>query len=1280
MLLISTLLYAQQLNEVPNYVLPSPQAYEITKYGDIPVNETAGKISPSVPIYNYRAGGLSLPIALSYSGNGVRVSDLPTWTGNNWNLNVGGVITRVVKDLPDETTMPRVFYDESDLMNEVYWQNVYASCYNQSWWEKGWLNEFNCHDLEPEELLIPALSGYYMNANVREFITKPELYDTEADVFNFSFGGHGGSFVLDIQEIEDPNDSNNTIRTITAKVIKNESNLDIQVLGDFQYGDTHEYQFVITTTQGVKYYFGGYTGLNGGGTISGSENTIATEETQFVNRTGNGGNHVYGIKAKTSFYLTKIENYLGDRIQLEYDTKSEYEVLSMTNQTLSTSVNLPGEPICEQGSGGTPSTISSIKKVKNVVYNGKFLKRIWSNTSNAEVVFTSSEVATQNQYYRILKTIELDTKTVDLNYWPSAGALETSQNTERFFLTKVNFKDKLGVETAYQYSFAYNDLASVPNIDSYAQDYLGYYNGVEDNTNLLPRDHKKFIEHHIPGLHPWIEERINFGDYYGVLADREPYFEYATKGILKQITHPTGGFTKIEYEPVEKKILTDSKFMKIHSNMGSATPGWIPNTSYEGSTTIGGPYIATGEGDSVPPATVFQTQDVTFKLVINALSATGLQTNDNVYLEVEDLDTGIIENDVFPFPASVHESGNTQTVFPFTSKPFTLLQGHSYRFKIYFRDHTNAVTENNNTLFSNTPMYVNCSMSYISGYDPTDGLGIRVKRVKDYNKGDGLVNQKRYYYMKAKDVNVLAQDKEQVSVYAPFFITFGHSQTGCNGSEIGIEDYSVNQYTATLNSNAGALNFPESDAISFYRNVTISYGGDNFENGGIEKQFRTVANQYSRDFKPETTFVILANRYALEQSFKVNDNNKTNFGVNNGTLDRETVYKKENGLLKKIKETEYSHNYFIRDTIKNMSGKRMENLSGYVWDPQHQIYDLYFGLYSTYTFTPTLFYTKSIDYIDGIPLDVYNTNVLFPEWLAQDADDDGIINSEDSDFITTQEFLDLPPIAKKELIESFYRAVETETILTYNPVETNLPLTVKTKHSDGRTLKTVNTYPLPAQVNTLSGLSTATQEAYALLATENRIASPIQVESFVIDTDNNELPLSITRSIYKNEDVDPNSATQQLTPLLSSVQNAKGNAESDLENRVEYVNYDAKGNPRELKQTNGSSALYFWSQNRTPIVKITNCSYVIYEYVTSNLGFEISEQISAVQLATLANALPDAQISKYNYIPNTDYIETIVDPRGKTITYEYDAHYRLKYIKDQDGNILSKNEYNYNQN
>ena len=112
--------YAQDIStELPILSPQSPTTNDLGKYGEVQVNESTGIISPSIPLFEYYAGAMSLPIVLNYSGNGVRVNQDPTWAGVNWNINPGGVITRVVKDEADELipASNRLYFSEADLEN-----------------------------------------------------------------------------------------------------------------------------------------------------------------------------------------------------------------------------------------------------------------------------------------------------------------------------------------------------------------------------------------------------------------------------------------------------------------------------------------------------------------------------------------------------------------------------------------------------------------------------------------------------------------------------------------------------------------------------------------------------------------------------------------------------------------------------------------------------------------------------------------------------------------------------------------------------------------------------------------------------------------------------------------------------------------------------------------------------------------------------------------------------------------------------------------------------------
>jgi hypothetical protein len=81
---------------------PSPSALKMIDQVNAGVNLYNGSQSLSIPLYNLKANDISVPISLSAGGNGLKVDDIGTLIGQQWNIDAGAVISRVVRGLPDE--------------------------------------------------------------------------------------------------------------------------------------------------------------------------------------------------------------------------------------------------------------------------------------------------------------------------------------------------------------------------------------------------------------------------------------------------------------------------------------------------------------------------------------------------------------------------------------------------------------------------------------------------------------------------------------------------------------------------------------------------------------------------------------------------------------------------------------------------------------------------------------------------------------------------------------------------------------------------------------------------------------------------------------------------------------------------------------------------------------------------------------------------------------------------------------------------------------------------
>ena len=87
---------------LPEIKSATPDVYAFEKNINIPVSHYTGIPSIQVPLHHIEAGNISIPVALSYNAQGIRVEEIATRYGQGWDLQGGGAVTRQVKDLADE--------------------------------------------------------------------------------------------------------------------------------------------------------------------------------------------------------------------------------------------------------------------------------------------------------------------------------------------------------------------------------------------------------------------------------------------------------------------------------------------------------------------------------------------------------------------------------------------------------------------------------------------------------------------------------------------------------------------------------------------------------------------------------------------------------------------------------------------------------------------------------------------------------------------------------------------------------------------------------------------------------------------------------------------------------------------------------------------------------------------------------------------------------------------------------------------------------------------------
>ncbi|UPT71076.1 MAG: hypothetical protein M0D53_01270 [Flavobacterium sp. JAD_PAG50586_2] len=221
------------------------------------------------------------------------------------------------------------------------------------------------------------------------------------------------------------------------------------------------------------------------------------------------------------------------------------------------------------------------------------------------------------------------------------------------------------------------------------------------------------------------------------------------------------------------------------------------------------------------------------------------------------------------------------------------------------------------------------------------------------------------------------------------------------------------------------------------------------------------------------------------------------------------------------------------------------------------------------------------------------------------------------------------------------KIVETESYAygtdNANPTE----ITRLTSRNEVRKIK--NYYP--EQHVALTGLTTPETNAYLKLIEQNRMDTPVQVESYL----GTEL-LTTQRTLYHFWYGYPTNCFPKV------IQFSKGTAA--LEDRAVFHAY-GNGDPTEISQKDGSITKYYYNTQHQVILKIEN-----YTVQGTGIGNDDCEVYSSLY--------PGALVTRYSYESEHDKLIQVTTPDCQKIFYEYDSHGRLQKIKDINGNILEE--------
>jgi len=545
----------------------SPTATGMVKSEYFPINYYTGQANIQVPLYNIESKGMNMPITLSYNSGGVRVNDPNGWVGQNWNLSGGGVITRQINGIPDETFTQRSWFNVVsglDMPTYFIFDEEHTDSYEdlaQLAFDKSELGESN---------------NQYPSTDM----------ETEPDIFSFKFMKYSGRFFLG---------TDGEWKVISDSNIKVEFDImdDENFTAPFNDPDLSR---VPNTVISYPKVIAGFTIIdeNGNKYTFGYDDEAIEYSINFF-RQAYSQNIKYADWVASSWHLTKVMN-VNDEVlfdlkyergyhianfvgfdQVKYEWKKVFTNAGCTNTTWNEQYSI--NPSQATGNLVSPVYLSEI----NSFYNEKIVfdsddseQMVYDLNLDNQITPTFAYFQSKFPHIRLYPfnkhAFPGDVTTNPLNglKWRKLNDINVTRNgntfrnisflfnddpLSRLFLEEVNIKPNLGTQASSSnsliYKFDYNTTINLPNFLSRKVDHLGFYNGKEYfyNSTSLGEIQEKHYE------------------------DREPSINNAKVGSLEKITYPTGGYTNLIYELNDYSYLVSDDRQSILQNEAGNCPG-----------------------------------------------------------------------------------------------------------------------------------------------------------------------------------------------------------------------------------------------------------------------------------------------------------------------------------------------------------------------------------------------------------------------------------------------------------------------------------------------------------------------------------------------------------------------------------------------------------------------------------------------------------------------------------------------------------------------------------
>ncbi len=413
-----------------------PEIAAFMRYFEIPVSYSTGVHNLSIPIHTLSAGGIELPISLSYHASGIKVRDVATVAGLGWSLNAGGTIVRQIKGTQDGGTIR--------IKNTQFLDNLI---------QQGIGNRQSSNDNS-------AITRWIINdiENIRN-----GYQDNLADEYYFNLGGRMGMFYQGIAD--DSGVLQNSFYTIPYSQVKIDYNNPTKT-------------FTLTDEAGTRYIFGNCLG-------SSQTNAVTYAHTWTLNQIiSSNKTDTLTIEYRTQVIDSRGLSYSGyyfKETYLDYDGITHRETPQVPHHSQEMVSNL----------NYLPSRIKLRNTTVDFIYANDRgdARSIW--VSNLRLSGVEVKVHGILVKKAVLNHDYVDNQSMTL-YPPTGGSVQN----KRMFLNNVTFPNTSGsTSEPIVYKFAYNETRLPSYVEqlthvntenfSYPEDHWGYYNGRTNNHSLL---------------------------------------------------------------------------------------------------------------------------------------------------------------------------------------------------------------------------------------------------------------------------------------------------------------------------------------------------------------------------------------------------------------------------------------------------------------------------------------------------------------------------------------------------------------------------------------------------------------------------------------------------------------------------------------------------------------------------------------------------------------------------------------------------------------------------